>query len=632
MDPAHLLQACMRTGNDALPGERRGRPSGSLCGGLVLALCLRVVGGCDPAPSPAGAQLQNGDASTTYVSPKSCASGQVWTRTGCVQRPEIKINTVGYLPSRAKFATVPADAAELEFVVRDVADQRVAYAGALTPSPIEVPDTGESVRVADFTAVEVPGTYVIEVAGYAPSPPFEVAGSAYDELLRTSLLGLYGQRCGTSVSIEFSGDTFSHASCHLTDGAFDPTFTPNQSGSHDAIGGWHDAGDYGKYTVNGAFSVAFLLKAWEDFGAPLARIDHLPNGVGGVPAILQEAKYQLDWLLKMQLPEGSVLHLVCPRAFPNDAVKPEDDRLQRYFLEPSTSATAYFAAVAAAGARALRAFDGTYADQLTAAAQLAMTWLEAHPAASSAANGTSASPFVAGGPYNISTGSDTAARTWALVELWRTTGDGDLATIEASLEAMSVAQSWDWAGVGNLALFEYADASQPARNAQTLARVQAAITDAADELVARVQSHGYGRALAPTDYNWGSNGMVARSVMNLWAAHRITANPDYLDAATQQVDYLLGRNPFGRSFVTGVGFAPPASPHHRPSNSDLLLVPWPGLLVGGPHKNSRDPNAKKHADLPAGRFWFDESSDYYVNEIAINWNAALIYALAGFVQ
>jgi endoglucanase len=119
--------------------------------------------------------------------------------------------------------------------------------------------------------------------------------------------------------------------------------------------------------------------------------------------------------------------------------------------------------------------------------------------------------------------------------------------------------------------------------------------------------------------------------MNLWAAYRISSDPKYLDAATQQVDYLLGRNPFGRSFVTGVGFAPPVSPHHRPSNSDRMLVPWPGLLVGGPHKNPRDPKAKEHADVPAGKFWFDESSDYYVNEIAINWNAALIYALAGFV-
>jgi endoglucanase len=575
-------------------------------------------------------QLQNGDAST-YVPPKSCVSGQVWTRSGCVQQPDVKANTVGYLPARVKFATVPAEAADSAFVVRDVASQQVAYAGALTQNPIEVSDTGESVRVADFSALNQPGTYVIEVAGYAASPPFEITSSAYADVLRSALLGLYGQRCGASVSIDFGGDTFAHGDCHQTDGAFDATFTPGQYGDHDATGGWHDAGDYGKYTVNGAFSVAFLLKAWEDFGAPLARIAHVPDSASPLPGILAEAKYQLDWLLKMQQADGSVLHLVCPRNFPNDSVSPESDRPQRYFLQASTSATAYFEAVVAAGARTIRPFDSAYADELTAAAELADGWLEANPAAKAAANGTSQSPYVAGGPYNISEPSERAARTWAKVELWRTTGDADLSAIEAQLGDLTVAGSWDWAGAGNLAIFDYADSNLPARNTETVTKLQTSIVKGADTLLSQAQSHGYGRALAPTDYNWGSNGMVARSVMNLWAAYRISSDPKYLDAATQQVDYLLGRNPFGRSFVTGVGFAPPVSPHHRPSNSDRMLVPWPGLLVGGPHKNPRDPKAKEHADVPAGKFWFDESSDYYVNEIAINWNAALIYALAGFV-
>jgi endoglucanase len=544
----------------------------------------------------------------------------------------VKLNTVGYLPARVKRATVPAEVAETSFVVRDVATQQVAYLGELSATSLEVSDTGESVRIADFTTLTTPGAYVVEVAGIAPSPQFEIASSAYDEVLRSSLLGLYGQRCGSSVRIEFDGDTFTHGACHLNDAAFDSTFTPEQSGTTDATGGWHDAGDYGKYTVNGAFSVAFLIKAWEDFGAPLARIDHVAGGAGALPPILSEAKYQLDWLLKMQQSDGSVLHLVCPKSFPGDAVSPDADHVSRYFLQASSAATAYFAAASAAASRAFQSLDAAYADRLLNAALHAASWLQSNTGAVTAANGTGSAPFVAGGPYNIYGQGEAAARTWAQVEIWRTTGDGDLPAIEASLAKMTAAGSWDWAGVGNLAIFEYAAANNAASSPTTLAQVQNTIVDTADGLASQALRHGYGRALAPTDYNWGSNGMVARSVMNLWAAYRIKQSPEYLDAASQQVDYLLGRNPFGRSFMTGVGFAPPVNPHHRPSNADGNLVPWPGLLVGGPHKDGKDPKATRNPDLPAGKFWFDEAADYYVNEIAINWNAALIYALAGFVQ
>ena len=600
--------------------------------GFSLALLLPLSSACDsPAPN-ALIVLHNGDASTPYVSPKSCDSGQVWTRSGCTPQADIKVNTVGYLPSRAKFATAPADGAAGTFAVRDVATQQVAYTGALSENPIDVPDTGETVRLADFTALSAPGTYVVEVAGFAPSPQFEITTSAYDDVLRTSLLGLYGQRCGAAVSIDYGGDTFAHGACHPTDAAFDPALIAGTSGTKDATGGWHDAGDYGKYTVNGAFSVAFLVKAWEDFGEPLRRIDHLSGAAGALPPILAEAKYQLDWLLKMQQADGSVLHLVCPKSYPGDTVSPDGDRPQRYFLRASTSATAYFTAALATAARAFRPLDAAYSDQLVIAAQLAETWLDANTDAISAADGTSTSPYVAGGPYNVGLDGDAAARDWSKLELWRTTGDGNLASLESKLESMTVAGSWDWAGTENFAFFDYAASDNPTRSTQTLANVQAAIVGAADVLASRAQNHGYGRALATNDYNWGSNGMVARSVMNLWAAYRITSDSKYLDAATLQMDYLLGRNPFGRSFLTGVGFAPPTNPHHRPSNADNILVPWPGLLVGGAHKDSGDPEAKTYSDVPVGKFWFDETGDYFVNEIAINWNAALIYALAGFVQ
>ncbi len=602
----------------------------------VLLVTMQLVGlstllGCDSPPKDPLTPEDHWDASYPRGN-MNCVADGVWTENGCVTPAAVKLNTVGYLIGRKKLASVPADTADSNFVIRNIATQQPVYSGVMSATPVDVTDTGDTIRIADFTDFDEPGTYAIEVGGLAASPQFEIGDSVYNDIFRTSLLGLYGQRCGTSVSLDYNGDTFGHAACHLNDAQFDPALVTGMTGSHAATGGWHDAGDYGKYTVNGAFAVAFLLKAWEDFGQSLASVNHIPRYTDSLPSILAEAKYEIDWLLKMQVTDGSVLLLVCPKAYPGDAVMPEADSPPRFFLQASTGATAYFAAAVAMASRVFRQFDSAYADRLLASAQNAMQWLAANPGDIQAPDGTRTSTLVAGGPYNVPAAANSAPRTWASVELWRTSGEGDLAAIEANLDTMTVSSSWDWPGPGNLAIFDYVASDSTLRDAATVTKIQTAITTVADGLVTTAQNHGYGRAVSATDYNWGSNGFVARMVMNLQAAYRVSSDPKYLDAATQQVDYLLGRNPFGRSLVTGLGYAPPVFPHHRPSNGDAVNEPWPGLLVGGPHRDASDPLAQANPDVPIGKSWYDEAADYYVNEIAINWNGPLVYAVAGFVK
>ena len=128
--------------------------------------------------------------------------------------------------------------------------------------------------------------------------------------------------------------------------------------------------------------------------------------------------------------------------------------------------------------------------------------------------------------------------------------------------------------------------------------------------------HGYARPLGTT-YYWGGNGTVARLAVILHAADRVSPNPDYRRTILNAVSYLFGRNPFGRSFVTGLGDQPPMHPHDRRS-ADNNDFPWPGYLVGGPNSKATD--------------WRDERGDYRSNEIAINWNGALIYALAVLLE
>ena len=623
------------------PPVSRRRSGRQLVASSMLVLGVTALTSCDPPPTTQNPANDQWDAGT--VGRTTCGSGQAWTKDGCVPPSVVKFNTVGYLIGRKKIASVPADTTDLTFTVNDATTQQPVYSGSLSADPIDVSDTGDSVRFADFSDLDAPGTYVIEAGGLPASPTFEIRdvqnnipNTVYNDILEANLLGLYGQRCGTSVTFSYGGDTFSHGSCHKDDAQFDPSIDPGMSGTQDATGGWHDAGDYGKYTVNAAFSVAFLLKAWEDFDTepvqPLAGIKFIPGYAGAFPQILAEAKYELDWLLKMQSTDGTVLDLVCPKTYTNITVMPEADNAPRYFLPSATADTSYFAAVLALAYRVFQPFDNTYAGTLLTAAQNAMTWLDSNPADVPVADGTPQASLLAGGPYPVNAAANTAPRIWASVELWRADGEGDLSAIESALSAMTVAPNWDWASPGNLALFDYAASNSSSRDAATVTKIQAAIIAGADALVATAQSHGYGRALGATDYYWGSNGLVARTVMNLQAAYAISADPKYLDAATQQVDYLLGRNPFGRSLVTGLGYAPPASPHHGPSAGDNVDDPWPGLLVGGPNKDASDPLVAANPDVPAGKAWWDDVSDYYVNEVAINWNGAMVYAVAGFVK
>ena len=101
----------------------------------------------------------------------------------------------------------------------------------------------------------------------------------------------------------------------------------------------------------------------------------------------------------------------------------------------------------------------------------------------------------------------------------------------------------------------------------------------------------------------------------------LVPDAEHKNLISLQLDHLLGRNYYGRSYVTGVGYHPPQNPHHRPSQADSAREPWPGLLVGGPWSSSS----------PPATAWVDESEDYNTNEIAINWNAAMIYAAASLL-
>jgi endoglucanase len=545
-----------------------------------------------------------------------CDEGQVRTDGVCLdaeQPASVHLSSVGFRPDRGKRGTYVGGPAEgAAFSVISTADDSVVFSGQAS-AEITATDSDEIVHVVDFRDLQVPGQYIVAVEGSAPSSPFWIADDVYVEPFRAAMLGMYGQRCGQAVSLEWQGVRFEHGECHHADAA---PF------------GWHDAGDYGKYTNNGAFSLGMMLLAWEHFKDKLEVFElAIPERENCIPDYLDECRFQVEWLLGMQDPETGGAHdrITTPN-FDGLSVSPERSTTPRNMAPVSTQATADFAAVLARAARVFEPYDAELAERAKSAALAAWQFLLDNPEQISA---------VTQGFTGSYRSQDLDDRVWAAAEIFETSGDGEaLALFEARdvPGGFQLNPSWDWNDLTTLAIFTYLDSTREERNSELVANLGRRVDITSNTIAMQAMSHAYGRSLG-SYYEWGVNGMIARTViaLNMAARLAVASGADegrsalYLDAAAMQLDHLFGRNYFGRSFVTGVGNDPPQNPHHRPSVADGVEPPWPGLLVGGPSRN------QDGGEVGFARQWFDSSDDFTSNEIAINWNAPLVYALAAFL-
>jgi endoglucanase len=528
----------------------------------------------------------------------------------------VRANSVGYRPDRVKLVTVvlpsgmtalPNPAAD----VRAAGDDSVVWTCDLT-GPMRDAATGATVYVGEFTVFDVPGSYYIAVPSLmvegrpARSATFRIGLDVFRDALTRAMLSMYGQRCGQAVNISLDGERWSHGACHLNDANLD--YVTGTTSKKPSVGGWHDAGDYGKYVTNGAFTVGMMLTAWEHFQPALSALSlpAIPEHNGPIPDFLDEVKWELDWLLTTQHDDGGVSHKVTALDF-EGVVMPERDGATRYYTPVGTAATGDLVAVMAQAARIYKPYDEAAAAKYLAAARLGYTFLAT---ATGPAVPDTSETFGTGG-YGQST--DASNRLWAAAELWETTGEAAfLADLETRIGVPSVDANFDWGNPTNLGLFTYLLSQQPGRDPTKLAGLSTAATTVADSLITTARASGFGRAIS--GYWWGSNGAVARTAMNLWVAYQLSGDTKYVDAIAMQLDHLLGRNIYDRTQVTGVGYHPPEQPHHRPSAADGPSPAWPGLLVGGANGGATT--------------WEDKYENYEVNEVAINWSAAFIYATA----
>ena len=556
-------------------------------------------------------------------------------------RPLVRVNQVGYLPGRPMQATLVTDTEHpLTFTVRGPGGASV-WSGRSTPWPTRPePTSGLTVHVLDFTTAGVHGPDVwVEVDGHR-SHPFAVGTDAYGRLaqdalgvfrllrsgapLRDDVPAGYARPAGHAGHPPNRGDTAVSAWTGPDAERLYPDWRCPET--FDVSGGWYDAGDYGKYVTSGSIAIWQLLSTLD-----LLSTRPTAWSTGLAKTIREECRWQLDWLLRMQVPDGAPLagmafHRVHGAEWSPVPGWAHEDPTERVLHRPSTPATLQLAAAAGHGARHFRGTDPAYARRLLAAARTAYAAAARHPELGAPDDHAR----FGGGPYGDDDSTDD--HYWAAAELWLVTGE------ETYLEDMR-ASPMHTADVLDLAGFDFDRVAGPARLDLALHgthlpdhdHVRDGVMDAADRLLTLQAAQPWGQPYAPSEgWDWGSNGRILNNLVVLVVAHLLTGNRGYTNGVATGMDYLLGRNGLGQSYITGYGTDYSRHQRTRQFGHDLdpaFPRPPPGALAGG--ANSRPhpdfPYDERLADLAPQLCYLDEPTSEVTNDICIRWNSPLVY-------
>lgn len=538
--------------------------------------------------------------------------------------PLLKVNQSGYLTQGQKLALIPGKSKQAFQLVALPSGQAV-FKGQSSEAQLWAP-AGETVSIADFSQIQTNGRYRLEVAGFA-AIELQIAAQPYGLVHDAAIKAYYFNRASQQLDPAYAG-VWARPAGHPDDkikihasaaSASRPEGTLVQSPK-----GWYDAGDYNKYVVNSGISTFTLLDAWTDFkDFYRQRQWNIPESGNSMPDVLDEILWNLDWISTMQDPaDGGVYHKLTNLNF-DGTIMPDKAVAPRYMVQKATAATLNFAAVMAKASRVFSEFDAQQPGKAALFKQQAIKawqWASKNPAIY-----YQQPADVSTGAYGDKSLADEFA--WAAAELYLLTGEQPY--LQQFFQLAQPVQAASWASVSALGYFSLAkEAKRLTPEQQQL--VVSAITKVADQFVAQHQASAYKVAMLPGDFVWGSNAVAMNKAILLYKANQITAKAGYVEAMQGLVDYVLGRNPLDLTYVTGFGFKSPQHIHHRPSQADAVQAPVPGWLAGGAQPGQQD-KCKYSSKLPA-KSYADDYCSYASNEIAINWNAPLVYMLAAFSQ
>ncbi|WP_062072389.1 glycoside hydrolase family 9 protein [Demequina sediminicola] len=573
--------------------------------------------------------------------------------------PRVRVNQVGYLTAGPKNATL-VTGSETPIPWSLTSDGTEVASGSTTVLGTD-DSAGLHVHDIDFSAVTTPGDYTLAADGET-SYEFTIGTEAYEDLRTDALNYFYLARSGIDIDGEIVGEEYAREAGHVSEAGGDATNqgdlnVPCQNASDaakvytdeygwnscdytlDVVGGWYDAGDHGKYVVNGGIATAQLLGTYErsktaasaDLGALADGTLNVPESSNGIPDVLDEARWELEFMMDMRVPEGAqfaglVHHKIHDDGWTGLPLAPADDPQVRELHRPSTAATLNLAATAAQGARLFAPYDAEFAAELLTAARETFVAAQGTPdlyaPASDGADG--------GGPYDDDEVADEFY--WAAAELFLTTGEQQyedfLLSSPVNTEDSFPTAGFSWDQLDGIAKLNLATVPNGFSDRDA---ILAQVLGGADALVATQSGQEFGVALPDDGFVWGSNSQVLNNQVVLGTAFDLTADERYADALVESMDYLLGRNALNWSYITDYGTVTSQNQHSRWFTHQLdesLPNPPAGSVAGGPNADvgTWDPvitSTYPDKDCAAQLCYIDHIESWSTNEITVNWNSAL---------
>jgi len=593
--------------------------------------------------------------------------------------PRIHVDQFGYLPAAQKVAVISSPQTGYNapnpftpgatYRVKRCYDHATVFEGPASAwNGGAVHDqSGDKVWWFDFSALQVNGNYYLyDSVQNRRSYPFDITDCVYEQPLKQALRALYYQRCGAPKSQPYAEAIWTdNTACHrgnLQDEACYNVQNPVASTAKDLHGGWHDAGDYNKYVTFTYGPVLDLLLAYEQHPAFWGDDNGIPESGNGIPDLLDEVKYEMDWLLRMQQSNGSVLCVVGVKNFAS-ASPPSADHAQRFYGPATTAATVSAAAEFALAARQFQGIPAlvAYATTLQSAAENAWTWASANPNVTFYNSGV-----VAAGENQTSDYERDMRKLAASCFLYALTGNATYRTYfnnnyqSAHLLQWSYAYPFEPHTQDALLFYTKMPGATAAVKTNILNTYTSSLqTGNTDNLPSFLNAQDAYRAyLSSNNYTWGSNETKAHQAnmffnMNHYGLNSANA-ANYQRAGTGFAHYLHGVNPTGYCYLSNMGafgaeFSIPTLYHAWFDDGTVwdemnlsTYGPAPGFLPGGANPNfhpdascncviSPPENQPAQKSFKAWNTGWPENS-WELSEVAIYTQAAYIRLMANVLQ
>lgn len=528
--------------------------------------------------------------------------------------PKIHFNQVGYIATSVKTATITGNADS--FNIFNNLDNKLAFQGDLSPEFFDEASE-DMTRVADFSQLVTQGEYYIQV-GKTCSSPFKILTKPFVEVKLAILKSFYFTRCGQNLHARHAG-RYHGRKCHMVLGSL----YSNPQRKVDILGGWHEGSTYGKNVVSATTALGHLLYAYELFPTSFTEIYNVPESGNGVSDILNSIRYELEWLLKMQAKDGGVYHKATSK-HPISDILPSEDNSEIYVFNKSHTATACFSAVCALAARIYRHIDGVFSAKLQGSSLNAWVWLLNNP---------NFEPFK--NPENITTFafSDNNFNDkifWASAELYHLTGQQDFHEKIIELHDKISTTGFVWYSVGGFGALSYLSYTR-FRDRSIIEALRVSFKYRADNLTNMASHSGYGTSIDGNKYLRWSNMDILSNAICLLIGNKIFHNQNYITVALDQVNYLLGKNPLGISYISGFGSKSVTRPNFPPFTASRMSIPIQGLICSGPDMMRSDEYARWliPKGTPPAKCYID--NEYcHCSDISLSLNSAAVLVLAFF--